>query len=65
MTSEEATTLFRLRCIWERSYRVEFCGDVWSARRLSDPTVILTADSGLELGDLMQHDQVGRTAPMP
>jgi len=65
MTSEEATALFRLRCIWEHAYRVEFREGVWSARRLSDPTVILTADTGLELGDLMRHDHAERTSPMP
>jgi hypothetical protein len=64
VTSEEATTLFRLRCVWEHVYRVEFRDGVWSARRLSGPITILTADTGLELRDLMRDDCGDRTAPM-
>ena len=65
MTSEDATTLFHLRCHWERVYRVEFRDGVWSARGLSDPTKVLTADTGLELSELMQDDYAGRTARTP
>ena len=54
MTSEEATTLFHLRCVWERSFRVEFRGGLWIAWELADPVTVLTADSGTELRELMQ-----------
>ena len=54
MTSEEATTLFHLRCVWERSFRVEFQGGLWIAWELADPVTVLTADSGTELRELMQ-----------
>jgi hypothetical protein len=54
VTSEEATTLFQLRCAWEQSFRVEFRDGVWTARALAEPVEVLTASTGPELRELMQ-----------
>jgi hypothetical protein len=55
MTSEEATALFQLRCLWQDAYHIGF-SDVWSAKRLNHPTTILTADTAAELRGLIQDD---------
>lgn len=54
MTSEEATTLLHLRCVWEKSFRVEFHDGLWIARALAEPVELLTANTGTELRELMQ-----------
>jgi hypothetical protein len=54
MTSEEATTLLHLRCVWEKSFRVELHDGLWIARALAEPIKVLTAESGTELRELMQ-----------
>jgi hypothetical protein len=55
MTSEDATTLFHLRGCWGDAYRIVLTDGVWAAQRIG-ATVVLTADTGQELRDLMQDD---------
>jgi hypothetical protein len=55
MTGAEATSLFRLRCLWGDTYSVTFRDGVWSAYRLRGAAV-LTADTTEELSALMQAD---------
>lgn len=65
MTGAEATSLFRLRCVWGDTYSVAFRDGVWSAYRLQG-TAILTADTAEELTVLMQSDlSTSRTAGTP
>jgi len=56
MTTDEATTLFHLRCRWDDAYRIALVDGVWAAQRIGNATVLLTADSGQELRDQMQGD---------
>jgi hypothetical protein len=55
VTGAEATSLFRLRCLWGDTYGVNLADGVWSASRLHSAEV-LTADSAEELSALMQAD---------
>ena len=55
MTGAEATSLFRLRCLWGDTYGIALADGVWSASRLHGAHV-LTADSAEELSGLMQAD---------
>lgn len=64
MTGDEATSLFRLRCLWGDTYSVTISPDgVWSASRLHGAEV-LTADSAEELNGLMQSDYSSWLATM-
>ena len=56
VTSEEATDLLNLQCLWRDAYAIAFHDGVWSARRRDHPAAILTADTALELRGLMQDD---------
>jgi hypothetical protein len=56
VTSEEATTLWELRCRWGDAYRVTLADGVWAANRLANSTVVLTADTGEELRQAIRDD---------
>ncbi len=56
MTSEEATDLLHLQGLWRDAYAITLSDGVWAARRHGHPAAILTADTALELGGLMQDD---------
>ena len=60
MTSEEATDLLRLQGLWRDAYAITLSDGVWAARRHDYPAAILTADSALGLGGLMQDDHARR-----
>jgi hypothetical protein len=65
VTGAEATSLFRLRCVWSDTFSVSFRDGVWSAYRLNGAAV-LTADTAEELTVLMQSDlSTSRTAGTP
>lgn len=69
MTGEQATSLFRLRCVWGDAYAVNFWDGTWSANRLNGAAV-LTADTAEELSMQMQSDlsawlATSRTATTP
>jgi hypothetical protein len=65
VTGAEATSLFRLRCVWGDIYSVALRDGVWSAYRLKGAAV-LTADTAEELTVLMQSDlSTSRTAVTP
>jgi hypothetical protein len=55
VTGAEATSLFRLRCVWGDMYSVAFRDGVWSAYRLKGAAV-LTANTAEELTVLMHSD---------
>ncbi len=55
MTGAEASSLFRLRCVWGDAYAVNFWDGGWSANRLNGG-VVLTADTAEELSMQMQSD---------
>jgi hypothetical protein len=59
-TSEEATGLLRLQGLWRDAYAITLSDGVWAARRHDYPASILTADTALELGGLMQDDHARR-----
>lgn len=63
MTSEEATDLLRLQGLWRDTYAITFSDGVWAARGHDHPAPILTADTALELGGLMQDDHARRSRP--
>jgi hypothetical protein len=49
VTSEDATALFDLRCLWQGAYAISVTDGIWVAHRLDNPTCILTADTAQEL----------------
>jgi hypothetical protein len=55
VTSEYATALFHLRCVWGDAYGITLADGVWSASRLHGAAVV-TADSAEELSAFMQSD---------
>jgi hypothetical protein len=56
VTSEDATTLFHLRCLWHGTYTITMTGGIWAARRSGKPSRILTADTAPELRWLLRAD---------
>ena len=56
MTSEDATALFHLRCLWHGAYAISMTDGIWVARRRDNPTRILTADTAPELRWLLRAD---------
>ena len=63
MTSEEATGLLRLQGLWRDAYAITLSDGVWAARRHDAPTAILTANTAMNLGGLMQDDYARRPGP--
>jgi hypothetical protein len=45
VTSDEATDLLHLRCLWQEAYAITVTGGVWAARRHDNPAKILTAET--------------------
>ena len=56
MTSEDATALFHLRCLWQSAYAISVTDGIWVARPRDNPTRILTADTAPELRWLLRAD---------
>lgn len=56
MNSEDATTLWELRCRWGDTYSVALSNGTWAATRLANTAVVLTADSGEELREAIRTD---------
>jgi hypothetical protein len=55
VTSEDATALFHLRCLWDSAYAISVTDGIWVARRHDNPTRI-TADTAPELRWLLRAD---------
>jgi hypothetical protein len=56
VTSEDATALFHLQCLWHGAYAISLTDGIWAARRAGNPTRVLTADSAPELRWLLRAD---------
>jgi hypothetical protein len=56
LTSEDATALFHLRCLWDGAYAISLTDGIWVARRRDNPTRVLTADTAPELRWLLCAD---------
>ena len=57
ITRSEATSLFEIARVWERYYRIKVNDDgVWSAQRLGNATVVITAESPEMLRALIGED---------
>ena len=56
MTSEDATALLHLRCLWDSAYAISLTDGIWVARRRNNPTRILTADTAPELRWVLRAD---------
>jgi hypothetical protein len=56
LTSEDATALFHLRCLWDGAYAISLTDSIWVARRRDNPTHVLTADTASELRWLLPAD---------
>ena len=56
MASPERESLVWLQTNWGDYYVIKFADGVWSADRVSNPAMILTADSARELRDKMRDD---------
>ncbi len=55
-TEQEQSDLWQLRSRWLGIYHIAFVDDVWRAKRYSQVTRVLTADSADELGDAIKAD---------
>lgn len=56
MSKEDATSLWTLRVHWEGRYHIALVDGVWRAKRCTDVTKVLTADTATELRTAMQDD---------
>jgi hypothetical protein len=56
VTSEDATALLHLRCLWDGAYTIDVTDGIWTARRLDDPARTLTASTAPELRWLLRAD---------
>jgi hypothetical protein len=56
VTSEDATDLFHLRCLWHGTYVISLTDGIWVARRRDHSTRILTADIAPQLRWLLRAD---------
>ncbi len=56
MSSEDATTLFELRRIYEHTHKITLTDGVWRASRMGNSLVTFTADSGPELRSMLGED---------
>jgi len=56
VTSEDATALFDLRCLWQGAYAISVTDGIWIARPHDNPVRILTADAAPELRWLLRAD---------
>jgi hypothetical protein len=57
MTSDDATTLYALRCVWEGKYKIDRDDDgTWRASRLINGVSLLSATTGTELRTLLAED---------
>jgi hypothetical protein len=65
VTSEDATALFHMRCLWHGAYAISVTDGIWVARRCDNPTRVLTADTAPELRWLLRADYGQWLAPAP
>jgi hypothetical protein len=56
VTSEDATALLHLRCLWQETYTITLSNGIWAARRHDQPARVLTADT--------PRTCAGRSAPI-
>jgi hypothetical protein len=56
ISREDQTALNDLQFNWDTAYNVSFDGDTWSASPLTEPTVVLTAETSHELRELIRAD---------
>jgi hypothetical protein len=56
VTSEDATALFHLLCLWQGAYVISVTDGICVARRRDNPTRVLTADTAPELRWLLRAD---------
>jgi hypothetical protein len=56
LTGQESADLGKLRTRWLGIYHVALIDGVWRAKRYSDVTNVITADTAAELGELMTAD---------
>ena len=63
LTEQEQRDLWRLRSRWLGIYHVAFVDDVWRAKRYSDVTKVITADTADELGEAIERDYAAMVTP--
>jgi hypothetical protein len=56
LTSEDATALIYLRCLWDSAYAISLTDAIWVARRRDNTIRVLTADTAPELRWLLRAD---------
>lgn len=56
MTSDEATDLLHLRCLWQEAYAITMSDGVWIARRHDNPARVLTARTAPDLRWQIRND---------
>jgi hypothetical protein len=60
LSQDDQTTLNDIRYHWQDVYFVNFADGVWAAVPFDDRTVLLTADTGMELRDKIRYDYTER-----
>lgn len=63
LSEQEQRDLRQLRSRWLGVYHVALVDDVWRAKRYSDVTRVLTADSADELADAIKRDYEAMVTP--
>jgi hypothetical protein len=60
MDAEQQAMLNEIRYHWQDAYYVSYTDGVWSASPFDDRTVLITADSGMELRTKIRYDYAER-----
>jgi hypothetical protein len=60
LSQDDQTMLNDIRYHWQDAYYVNFADGVWSAVPFDDRTILLTADTGMELRDKIRYDYAER-----
>jgi hypothetical protein len=58
ISREDQSALNDLTWHWDTAYNVAYDGDIWSAAPLTDPDVLLMAETAAELREIIRNDYV-------
>jgi hypothetical protein len=65
LSEADLQSLIWLRTHWDARYSIAVADGVWQASRVSNPTVVLTADSARELRDMLRDDHAEMISRRP
>jgi hypothetical protein len=65
LTGDDRESLVWLRTHWDGHYVIGLADGVWRAGRVSNPAVVLTADTARDLRDMLKDDYAGQVSQRP